>query len=178
MQIPYKSEKSTLAKGGQAYDNSGEGAGRGEAFPLQPACAHDGKTLENVSYQDFAMYWCGGQQKYRKGVKMNFFELMYEYSGMSEWRRTCWWQVVYLHPWERSEVEASLCYNSSRQLTAPNDSVIVARQKYNRAASNQGTTDYLVRKDPVCFSWLISASKLITQIQFLKMGTQCKSKLR
>lgn len=73
MQIPCKSEKSTLTKGGQGFGNSGEGAGRGEAFPLQPACTHDGKTQENAPYQDFAMYCCGGQLKYRKGGKMIFF---------------------------------------------------------------------------------------------------------
>lgn len=44
VQIPCKSEKSTLAKGGQGFGNSREGTGRGEAFSLQPACTHDGKT--------------------------------------------------------------------------------------------------------------------------------------
>jgi len=44
VEIPHKSEKSTLAKGGQGSGNIGEGAGRGETFPLQPVHVHDGKT--------------------------------------------------------------------------------------------------------------------------------------
>lgn len=48
MQIQVKSEQRALAKGGQGFSNSKEGAGRGESFLLQTACAHNGLAYECI----------------------------------------------------------------------------------------------------------------------------------